>query len=363
MPEAFDLEQYLARGVEDIVKGILKASLSNPRESAFLARYALFSRRSAERRLQAEEKGEHIPPFLIASITTRCNLRCAGCYAWANNACGDYDAVGQLSDGEWQRVFEEAAELGVGFILLAGGEPMLRKGVLEAAGKIPGILFPVFTNATLIDSAYVERLDRYRNLIPILSIEGDEAQTDERRGAGVYRQLMQSAALLKENGILFGASVTVTRMNLQAVTSAAFLDELRERGFRAIIYVDYVPVDGGKVHLAPEEPERAYLAVRLDALRAGYGDLLFIAFPGDELSSGGCLAAGRGFFHINAFGGAEPCPFSPYSDVNVREASLREALKSRLFTLLQSGQLLTEDHAGGCVLFQHRETVQNLLNG
>lgn len=53
---------------------------------------------------------------------------------------------------------------------------------------------------------------------------------------------------------------------------------------------------------------------------------------GDEKSYGGCVAAGRGFFHINSHGGAEPCLFSPYSDINVRDTSLWEALKSKLFT-------------------------------
>ena len=49
------------------------------------------------------------------------------------------------------------------------------------------------------------------------------------------------------------------------------------------------------------------------------------------------MAAGRGFFHINSHGSAEPCPFSPYSDTNVRDTSLRQALQSPLFTALQGG--------------------------
>ena len=74
-------------------------------------------------------------------------------------------------------------------------------------------------------------------------------------------------------------------------------------------------------------------------------------------------AAGRGFFHINSHGGAEPCPFSPYSDVNIRGTSLREALRSPLFTALRSGDILLDDHAGGCVLYEKRELVEQLLSG
>lgn len=93
-------------------------------------------------------------------------------------------------------------------------------------------------------------------------------------------------------------------------------------------------------------------------------EMVFVSFPGDEKSSGGCVAAGRGFFHINSHGGAEPCTFSPYSDINVRDTSLREALRSKLFRTLQDEGVLNEDHAGGCILFEKQEIVEGIiLNG
>ena len=52
-------------------------------------------------------------------------------------------------------------------------------------------------------------------------------------------------------------------------------------------------------------------------------DIVLLCFPGDELSMGGCMAAGREFFHINSHGDAKPCPFSPYSDINVKDTSLK----------------------------------------
>lgn len=81
---------------------------------------------------------------------------------------------------------------------------------------------------------------------------------------------------------------------------------------------------------APAEEERAVLKEGIDRFRKDYDEMVFVSFTGDEMISGGCIAAGRGVFHINSHGGAEPCPFSPYSDINVRDTSLREALKSKL---------------------------------
>jgi len=73
------------------------------------------------------------------------------------------------------------------------------------------------------------------------------------------------------------------------------------------------------------------------------------------------MAAGRGFFHINSHGGAEPCPFSPFSDINVKDTSLKDALNSGLFQALHNEQFLLDDHIGGCVLYEKREAVEALL--
>jgi MoaA/NifB/PqqE/SkfB family radical SAM enzyme len=113
--------------------------------------------------------------------------------------------------------------------------------------------------------------------------------------------------------------------------------------------------------MAPGDPEREFLKEALEKLRTGLKDMLFISFPGDEKAYGGCLAAGRGFFHINPQGGAEPCPFSPFSDTNLCNVSMREALQSPLFRKLGEQKLMTREHSGGCVLFEQRDQVQAIL--
>ena len=357
----FDLEQYLADDVEKFVKGAIRATLSNPRESAFMARFALASREASRRRAKAEARGEHIPSFLIASITSSCNLHCAGCYSRQNHACTDAAPVNQLTGEDWANIFAEANELGISFVLLAGGEPLLRRDVIEAAGNYPEILFPVFTNGILLNDGYIKLFDKKRNLLPVLSIEGRQEKTDERRGEGVYEGVRSAMERIQRSRLIFGASVTVTTANLREVTGKAFLDELRDSGCKAVIYIEFVPVTEESRDLAPDDAEREYLSRRLDEIREEYGGMMFLSFPGDEKSSGGCLAAGRGFFHINSHGGAEPCPFSPYSDINVKNTSLRQALRSPLFTALREQNILMEEHSGGCVLFERKDAVEALF--
>ncbi len=362
MEKEFDIQEYMTKGVERVVADAVRSTLKNPGESAFMLRFAGASTVASAKRKKAEKNGEHIPPFLIASITSKCNLHCAGCYSRCNHATVDSEPVRQLTDEDWFRVFDEAEDLGISFILLAGGEPMLRRDVIEAAGKKKNILFPIFTNGTFMDDRYFELFDRCRNLIPIMSIEGKKDVTDARRGEGIYARLIQNMDEIKKRGLIFGASVTVTTENVKEVTSEDFLNELASRGCKAVIFVEFVPVTEESKELAPGENEREYLKNEIARLREEKPEMVYISFPGDEKGSGGCVAAGRGFFHINSHGGAEPCPFSPYSDVNIKNTSLREAMHSPLFMALQSGDLLKDDHDGGCVLYEKRELVEKLMH-
>ena len=350
----------LNRGVAKPVRLALGASLGNPRERAFLLGYLGALRKAARMRRGFEKEGLHVPPHLIASVASTCNLFCAGCYARANSTVSESTCAAQLSDADWARIFDEAKELGVTFILIAGGEPFTRKGVLEAAADTPEILFPVFTNGTMFDAAYLDLFDARRNLVPMLSLEGGEEETDRRRGAGVYKKLSAAMERLEERGILYGVSVTVTKENLRRVTEPAFAGALRERGCRVVLYVEYVPVADAGAVLALDDAGRKELLCRVDALRLKRRGLIFIAFPGDEDAMGGCLAAGRGFFHISARGDAEPCPFSPFSDTSLKNASLREALFSPLFEKLRRGGFLEGDHAGGCALYPREAEIRAL---
>ena len=98
--DTFDLQKHIVRGVEAIVADTLKATLKNPKESAFMAKFAAASRKASKTRLKLEREGLHVPGFLIASITSSCNLHCAGCYSRCSNATNDAPPVAQLTSEE-----------------------------------------------------------------------------------------------------------------------------------------------------------------------------------------------------------------------------------------------------------------------
>ena len=299
---------------------------------------------------------------MIASISTTCNLYCKGCYARANQSCGNSQKKDELTSIQWKNIFSQAVDLGISFILLAGGEPLMRKDIILTAAGFPQIVFPIFTNGTMIDEDYLSLFNKKRNLVPVISIEGDRYLTDTRRGEGIYDKLTSSMNTLRNKNILFGTSVTVTTENLNEVTGAQFISELNKNGCGIIFYVEYVPVDGSTSNLAFNDSHRIILEQKIILLTSEFPNTTFLSFPGDEKKFGGCLAAGRGFFHVNAIGGAEPCPFSPYSDISLKDHTLVEALQSPLFKKLASEGILLQEHTGGCVLFENQEKVKDLFN-
>lgn len=353
-----NLTVRMNRGISRIMKAVGRYYLKNREGRALLAQMLPRIQACAAIRARHEENGTHIPSFLIASIASQCNLRCAGCYATANGACGG-EAAGRsdLSAAKWEALFGEAAELGIPFILLAGGEPFLRRDVMEASARTKDIVFPVFTNGTLVDEAYLSLLDQNRNIIPVLSVEGDAEKTDTRRGEGVYATVRETMLRLRNKGILFGVSITVTGENMRSVTEWDSIALLRDMGCGLVFFVEYVPVSEGTGHLTLNEDDLDVLARRVSALKEKAGDMAILSFPGDEEAMGGCLASGRGFFHINSAGGAEPCPFSPYAKQSLRDCSILDVLKSDYFARLREIARDAGAHTGGCTLFEHREQV------
>lgn len=151
MEKTFDIQEYLANGAENIVKNAISATFKNPKETLFLAKFIKNSRKATNIRKEYANKDINIPAFLIASITSRCNLHCAGCYSRANKICSDDVPNNQLSDEDWEDIFTQSRDLGINFIVLAGGEPLIRQDVILKACNFPEILFPVFTNGTMLD--------------------------------------------------------------------------------------------------------------------------------------------------------------------------------------------------------------------
>ena len=361
---AVNLQRHMSDAIRRIMAKAYGNVLRNPLEAKTVWCLQQTFLKSEKRRAAIKaEDGVDVTPFLICSIATTCNLHCKGCYARANGIASDSaeEQKKTLSPDQWKAIFEEAASLGVNFALLAGGEPMMRRDILERVADVEDMIFPIFTNGTLIGPTYISFLKQHLNMIPVISIEGMEHTTDERRGKGMYRRAMMSVEMLHDEDLFFGTSITVTTENFELVTSDAFVENLRKLGCKLIIYVEYVPTEPGTEYLALGDDDLERMEAVQEHQGERFKDMIIISFPGDEKHLGGCLAAGRGFFHIGPDGSAEPCPFSPFSDSSVVELGVKGALASPLFRKLRDAHLVGGEHTGGCALYEHREEVKAML--
>ncbi|MDO5844352.1 MAG: radical SAM protein, partial [Methanocorpusculum sp.] len=278
------LTEYLSQGTENLIKNTLKNTLSNPKESAFLISQMKYQSENAVKRKLSENNGIHIPVFLIASITTECNLHCVGCYARANGICFDEvkrlplakkEERQMLTKTDWDKIFSEAESLGISFILLAGGEPLLREDVIEAAVNHKRIIFPVFTNGTILSDKILKIFDEHRNLVPVVSAEGSHDETNLRRGAGTYEKIEASVSVFEKNKILYGVSFTVTKDNFQEVVSDEFLKRIAEKSVRIVFLIEYTAVDAKTKALELTAVERDILDKRLAVLKEKYNSIMF----------------------------------------------------------------------------------------
>ena len=331
------------------------------RRPAYIQTFAKISleikAQSKVRNVYAKEEGLVIPPVLIMSVTNNCNLSCKGCYACNQNR----DKSEEMSIKDISRTVNEAIELGVSVILLAGGEPLMKQGILDIPQKHPGTLFVMFTNGLLLSNDILDVLSKVRNLIPIISIEGNERITDERRGEGMYSSIMEVMKRLDERRNLFGASVTITSKNFGEVISKDYLTDLQMAGCRAVFLIEYVPTEGD-FELCLSDSQKKHLVDITQDLMEQF-DMLILPLPGDEEKYGGCLASGRGFLHISSTGALEACPFAPFSDTNVKNIPLKDALKSHLLCDIRDKHHLLNESRGGCALHENKDWVESLMRG
>jgi MoaA/NifB/PqqE/SkfB family radical SAM enzyme len=335
----------------------LRIALKNPAQVFSFFRTINWMRKAAQLRANWKEQEILVPPIIIFSITNKCNLRCKGCY----NQSFHHSTNGELSEKQLRNITQEARELGVSFFVIAGGEPLMRPEFTEIMIDYPEIIFLVFTNGLLINDDMIDTFTKQRNIVPLMSLEGSAADTDQRRGEGTYRLLHSTMQKMNRKGIFFGSSLTLTRENFNTILDSDYTKSLVKAGCKFFLYLEYTPTAEGTDDWVLSLEQRSQVINIMQDFRSKY-PALFIAVPWDEDDVGGCLSAGRGFIHINAAGDLEPCPFAPFSDTNVRDYSLKQALQSELFNKIRQRPELSRENGGGCILWKERELVQSLLN-
>ncbi len=349
-----DFNKILNGALRVLFKDVARVALTSPSQSVFFLKTYRWQQKAAKTREKWEQQGIHVPPILVISVTSKCNLHCEGCYHQALRG----QTTAEMSDERIWKLVEEAKELGISFIVLAGGEPLMRPNILDLSKKTPEIMFMMFTNGLLITDQVLKQIADNKNVVPLLSLEGYQIDTDGRRGSGVYNNLLKVVNKLEKKQLFWGASITMTTTNFNEVTDDNFVKQLVDSGCKFFMLTEYTPVTKDTENWVLTEEQKSQVINIRNAFRKKY-PALFIALPWDEDEIGGCLSAGRGFVHISAEGNVEPCPFISYSDTNLKNLPLKDALQSKMLRTIRENRGELKE-IRGCALWEKREWVKSL---
>jgi len=282
-------------------------------------------------RNELKKQGQPAMYSILISPTMRCNLNCIGCYAKYYQKKDDlpYEVI--------DRVLKEAKKLGILIFTILGGEPFLREDLFDLYKKHSDAYFQVFSNSTLIDEKLAKKLVDCGNVVVEFSIEGFKERDDERRGKGHFEKAMKAMDILKNYGVPFGYSVCVTRKNAEEVMSNKFIELMIEKGALIGWHFLYMPVCGDKnTELMPSPEQRNWMRQRKDYIKENY-PLFIIDFWNDAPYVGGCIS-GKYYCHINNFGDVEPCIFTHFAQVNIKNTTLKEAINCQFFKEIRKRQ-------------------------
>lgn len=299
----------------------------------------------------------NVPWAILLDPTSACNLHCKGCWA------AEYGNKLNLSYDEIDDIIRQGKAMGTYFYIYTGGEPLVRKkDIIKLCEKHNDAIFMCFTNATLIDEEFAQAMLRVKNFVPVISVEGFEEATDSRRGNGTYGKVVKAMELLKEHHLPFGISTCYTSANIKDVSTDAYIDQLVDYGAYFIWYFHYMPVGKDAVpELMPNPEQRTYMYHRIREMRSKK-PLFMLDFQNDGEYVGGCVAGGRRYLHINAKGDCDPCVFIHYSDSNIREKTLLEALRSPLFQAYHDGQPFNENHLRPCPMLENPNKLRDMIH-
>ena len=297
---------------------------------------------------------------LAYSVTNKCNLRCAHCYASSGIPYEDELSLEEICE----KILDEAQLIGTKFITLTGGEPFTRKDILEIISEIKkrNIKVCVATNGMLLSKEMIKELKELQVDRIQLSLEGpDEESNDKIRGKGVYKTLTTEVVpALRKAGLFTAISITPTSQNYQKMEDMAAL--CHSLGVNTLSVRRYAFEGRAKENdIQSAVEENRWLLEEIKRLRQKYagslniitGDPLFVLTNekleeyADKKMLGGCTA-GVTSLAVDAHGTMKPCTRGKIELGNVRKKRLSDVwIQNEVLTKLRNRDL-SEGSCGKC---------------
>lgn len=304
-----------------------------------------------EKRLK---KGEDtFPAFLMISVTNDCNLRCRGC--WVTPSEPPTTMAPEMLD----KVISDSKAKGSYFFGILGGEPLMYRGLFDVLGKHPDCYFQLFTNGTLLTAETAKEMRKLGNVSPLISIEGLEEVSDERRGgSGVYGRAIDGLEACCRERLITGVATSVCKSNFDDLVSDRFVEDLINKGVLYVWYYIFRPV-------GPDpSPDLALSELQILALRQFIVDsrmkhpIIVVDAYWDHEGRALCPAAVGISHHINPAGEIEPCPPIQFARDNVGEGFADDFDRSGFLARFREW---ASSKTRGCVLLECPKELRTVL--
>jgi MoaA/NifB/PqqE/SkfB family radical SAM enzyme len=263
--------------------------------------------------------------------------------------------------GTLNRTIRDAKTQGNSFFGILGGEPFLHPELLDLLAAHPDCYFQLFTNGQLITEKTARRLAQLGNATPLVSIEGNEIVSNERRGkTEVFQRTMRGLDHCLAAGLLTGVATSVCQTNIDDLLSESWLRQLVQRGVHYVWYHTYRPV--GPV-MKPElalRPDQLVRTRRFVVEMRSRVPIAIIDAYYDHQGKALCPMVTGISHHVSPRGDIEPCPILQFATENIRDsrgvvATIRDSAFLRDFRNV-SGQ-----HTRGCVVLERPDLVEDLV--
>ena len=304
-------------------------------------------------------RGQFFPPFLYVSIINSCNLRCQGC--WVDVAHKQQT----ISPDAFHTLVREARQMGNVFFGIVGGEPFMHPHLLDMLEEHPDCYFQIFTNGHFITPERAKRMWQLGNVTPLISVEGSQIVSDERRGrAGVLSKTMQGLHNALDAGVFTGVCTSLARTNIDDTLKEEWIDTLIDMGVLYTWFHVYRPMG--------PNPNPDLCLTREQALRArkfvvemrAKKPIVIIDAYHDGDGKALCPAANGISHHINPWGGIEPCPIVQFSKESIHSTAadsrpLRDKFLSSAF--LADFRKLAQETTRGCIVLERPDLLKKLV--
>ncbi|MEZ6141048.1 MAG: radical SAM protein [Zavarzinella sp.] len=304
------------------------------------------------------KRGEFFPPFLYVSIINSCNLRCQGCWV-------DVAHKQQAMEPEtFHRLVREAKQMGNVFFGIVGGEPFMHPKIFEMLEAHPDCYFQIFTNGHFITDEKAKRLRRMGNVTPLISVEGTEIISDERRGRmNVLSKTMEGIQNCLKNNLLTGVCTSLCKTNFDDLLQERWVDRLIEMGVMYTWFHVYRPMGPNPnpdMCLTPEQAKKAREFVV--NMRAKKPIVIVDAYYDGE-GQALCPAATGISHHINPWGDIEPCPIVQFSKESILHEKDPRHLRDKFLqsAFLRDFRQVSQESTRGCIVLERPDLLELVI--